>query len=79
MVTSCSAGAALPRRLCTTSPAKASSFPRSISVSASQRESSTRVVFLHFDDEASAHVVDSADVAAVFHPVARTPVDPVVP
>jgi hypothetical protein len=32
-----------------------------------------------FEDEASAHVLGTSDVAAVFRPVAGTPVDPVVP
>jgi hypothetical protein len=32
-----------------------------------------------FEDEASAHVLGTSDVATVFRPMAGTPVDPVVP
>jgi hypothetical protein len=34
---------------------------------------------LAFEDEASAHMLDSANIATVFRPVAGTPVNPVVP
>jgi hypothetical protein len=34
---------------------------------------------LAFEDEASAHMLGTSDVATVFRPMAGTPVDPVVP
>ena len=72
MVTYCSCGAVLPRRVWTTIPARASCFGEPAG------ELDTGGVFA-FEDEASAHMLGSADVAAVFRPVAGTPVDPVVP